>query len=96
MKKIHILISIAVLTATISILLFLLDKKTNLVLGAGGLVFFLIAAFWAPPPKHKNFTYKDLEKATYRALGGGGKMDIPEPNNKSNNEKKQIIEQDKK
>lgn len=78
MKK-FILISIIVSIGIISIVLKIIDKDIAPILGIGGIAFFLIFALWDPPPKHKNFTYKDQEKATFRALGGSGPIEIPEP-----------------
>ena len=66
----------------ISIALISYEKDIKPILGIGGLIFFIIEALWDPPPKHKEFTFKDQEKATFRALGGGGPIEIPEPPDK--------------
>ncbi len=78
MKK-YILLSTICFIAIVSVILIFLEKDIQPIIIIGGMTLFLIAALWDPPPKHKDFSYKDLEKATFRALGGGGPIEVPEP-----------------
>ena len=40
-----------------------------------GVVVWALSAFFSPPGKHKDFTFRDQQKATSRAMGGDAPPD---------------------
>jgi flagellar biosynthesis component FlhA len=68
--------TILAVTVVACIILVITGTNPFPVLFLGVLLIFLIYALWNPPQKHKDFSYKDQQKATSRALGGSGPPDL--------------------
>jgi hypothetical protein len=62
-RKKLILISIALLTVVISIILLAIGKPVYPVIIIGALAAFIIYGVYAPPEKHKSFGYADQQRA---------------------------------
>jgi hypothetical protein len=62
-KKKTILIGIISATVIISIIMLLIEKPAYPVLILGALSFFIIFGAYEPPSKHKNFGYRDQQRA---------------------------------
>jgi hypothetical protein len=68
MKK-KLLIAVAILTPIGAVISDVLIGDAVPVVVAGLLALFLVYSLWDPPPKYKEFLYKDVQEATDIALG---------------------------
>ena len=81
-----ILCAVFVLTAVAALIIYLFGKDPTFVLVMGGLALFMVFALWETPPKHKEFSYRDQQRA-FRAFDRSDllKFILPNRNKKSNN-----------
>ncbi len=69
-QKYRILILVSSGTIVAAVIARNLGYSPKIVIGVGGLIFFMFLALWNPPPKHKEFSNADRLQATSRAFGG--------------------------
>lgn len=69
-----VLASIAILIA--AIIFIFVAKDFILILASVILVILAFYGLWSPPKKHKDYSLSDQQRATSRALGGGGVTDL--------------------
>jgi hypothetical protein len=68
---------ILVLTALVSVGFVARDKNPFVVIFLGLLASFLLYALWPFPPKYKNFSWSDYQKALSRCVGGLPELPLP-------------------
>ncbi len=77
-QKTKILLCIAGVTLLAAILIWILGHNPILVIVLGLIAFFLIYALWDMPPKHKDFSYEDQQRA-FRAFDRTDMIDLGMP-----------------
>jgi hypothetical protein len=69
--------AILLFTALVSVGFVAQGKNPFVVIFLGLLASFLLYALWPFPPKHKNFSWSDYQKALSRCVGGIPELPLP-------------------
>jgi hypothetical protein len=76
-RKGWIIAAILLFTALISVGFVAQGKSPFVVIFLGLFASFLVYALWPFPPKHKNFSWSDYQKALSRCVGGLPELPLP-------------------